>query len=235
MADIAAPAGSRASPSSRLVLAVAAGAFVLGGLVFVLAPRLEWTLGAIYIGIFVSTLVIHLACMVRWNPELIERRMFPGQGTKAWDIVWLVVNMPIWIAIFAVVVLEPQNRVAAVPGGAWLLGLVLYVPAWTLINWCVATNPFFEKTVRVQTDNGHHVIDSGPYTYVRHPGYLGFAGWLLSTPLLLGSASAFAPALLAVVGLVVRAALEDRMLHAELAGYADYAARVRFRLIPGVW
>jgi len=79
------------------------------------------------------------------------------------------------------------------------------------------------------------VIDTGPYAYVRHPGYVGFAGWLLSTPILLASAWTFAPALLTVAGLVIRTALEDRTLHAELPGYPEYAARVRFRLIPGIW
>ena len=79
------------------------------------------------------------------------------------------------------------------------------------------------------------MIDTGPYAYMRHPGYVGFSGWILSTPLLLSSPWAFVPALIAVGLLVVRTALEDRTLQAELPGYAEYATRVRFRLIPGVW
>jgi protein-S-isoprenylcysteine O-methyltransferase Ste14 len=89
--------------------------------------------------------------------------------------------------------------------------------------------------VRIQTERGHRVIDRGPYAWVRHPGYVGFAGWILSAPLLLGSAWAWAPAGLALAGLVIRTALEDRTLQAELPGYRDYAARVRFRLVPGLW
>ena len=99
----------------------------------------------------------------------------------------------------------------------------------------MVVNPFFEKAVRIQTNHRHRVIDKGPYAYIRHPGYAGFVGFIFSTPLLLASAWAFVPALIAVVLLVIRAALEDRMLHAELTGYTEYAARVRFRLIPGVW
>jgi protein-S-isoprenylcysteine O-methyltransferase Ste14 len=80
------------------------------------------------------------------------------------------------------------------------------------------------------------VIDTGPYAYIRHPGYVGFAvGWILPTPLLLASTGAFIPALIVVGLLVIRTAFEDRTLHAELPGYAEYATRVRFRLIPGVW
>ena len=79
------------------------------------------------------------------------------------------------------------------------------------------------------------MIDTGPYAHVRHPGYLGFVGWILATPLLLASAWALAPALLTITGILIRTALEDHTLHAELPGYSEYAARVRFRLIPGVW
>ncbi len=235
MADIETRAESQASTPTDLVLAVAAAAVVLAGLVLVLARRLEWTLGWIYVGIFAATLAINLACLLHWNPQLIEGRMFPGKGTKTWDIVWTVLNAPVWVAVFAVAVLDANDGVPRVPGGPWLLGLALFVPGWALINWSMVANPFFEKTVRIQSDRGHRVIDTGPYVYVRHPGYIGFSGWILSTPLLLASAWASVPALLVVAGLVICTALEDRMLQAGLPGYAEYAARVRFRLIPGVW
>jgi protein-S-isoprenylcysteine O-methyltransferase Ste14 len=80
-------------------------------------------------------------------------------------------------------------------------------------------NPFFEKTVRIQTEHEHRVIDTGPYAYVRHPGYVGFLAWILSTPLLLASVWSFLPALLAAASLVIRTVFEDRMLQAELDGY----------------
>lgn len=83
--------------------------------------------------------------------------------------------------------------------------------------------------------NEHRVIDTGPYAYVRHPGYVGFVGWIISTPLLLAWAWACMPALISVLLLVIRTALEDRTLRYELSGYEEYANRVCFRLIPGVW
>jgi len=236
MADVETRAGSQASmPTALVCLAVAAVLIVLAGLVFVLARRLDWTLGWIYVGIFVATLAINLACLLRWNPELIWRRIGLRKGTKTWDLVWSVLFAPVMIAIFVVAVLEARDEAWSAPGAAWLLGLAIFVPGWALATWSMVVNPFFEKTVRIQTDHGHRVIDAGPYAYVRHPGYVGFVGWILSTPLLLPSAWAFVPALLAVVCLVIRTALEDRTLHAELPGYAEYAARVRFRLIPGIW
>lgn len=99
----------------------------------------------------------------------------------------------------------------------------------------MGVNPFFERTVRIQTERGHRVIDNGPYRFVRHPGYLGIFGWSLTTPLLLGSWWAFLPALLSIIGIMIRTALEDRTLREELTRYEEYTSRVHFRLIPGIW
>ena len=236
MADVEKRTDSQTTMLKALIgLTVAAMVVVIVGLVFVLARRLGWTLGWIYVGIVVATLAINLACLLRWNPKLIRRRMRLGKFTKTWDKVWAVLFGLVMIAIYVVAVIEARDGVSSAPGAAWLLGLAIFVPGWALVTWSMVVNPFFEKTVRIQTDHGHRVIETGPYAYVRHPGYVGFAGWMLSTPLLLASAWAFVPALIAVIGFVIRTALEDRMLHAELPGYTEYAARIRFRLIPGVW
>jgi protein-S-isoprenylcysteine O-methyltransferase Ste14 len=236
MADVEKRTDSQATMPKVLVgLTVAAMVVVFTGFVFVLSRRLGWTLGWIYVGIVVATLTINLVCLLRWNPELIRRRMRLGKFTKTWDKVWAVLFVLVMIAIYVVAVIEARDGVSSAPGAAWLLGLAIFVPGWALVTWSMVVNPFFEKTVRIQTDHGHRVIETGPYAYVRHPGYVGFAGWMLSTPLLLASAWAFVPALIAVIGFVIRTALEDRMLHAELPGYIEYATRVRFRLIPGVW
>jgi protein-S-isoprenylcysteine O-methyltransferase Ste14 len=216
-------------------LTVAAIVIVFAGFVFMNASRLGWTLGWIYVGIVAATLAINLVCLRLWNPELIRRRMRVSKFSKTWDKVWAVMFGVAMIAIYVVAVMEARDRVSSAPGAAWLLGLAIFVPGWALAIWSMVVNPFFEKTVRIQTEHGHRVIDTGPYVYMRHPGYVGFAGWMLSTPLLLASIWAFVPALISVVLLVIRTALEDRTLHEELPGYAEYAARVRFRLIPGVW
>ena len=100
----------------------------------------------------------------------------------------------------------------------------------------MSVNTHFEKTVRIQHDRGHRVVDSGPYRIVRHPGYLGtIIGFVLATPLLLGSWWAFAPAVVAAAFLVVRTALEDRTLNKELDGYQTYTQNVRYHLLPGAW
>ncbi len=217
-------------------MAIVMAIFVLSVLGFVLARSLEWSLIGFYVAMMIVALVINFGCVLFWNPDLIKRRTFPGVGTKSWDIALLVVLFaPAMIAMFVVAVRETGDGVSGEPAAAWLLGLPLFVSGWALIIWCMVVNPFFEKTVRIQTDHQHRVIDTGPYAYVRHPGYVGFSAWILSTPLLLASVWSFLPALLAAAALVIRTVLEDRMLQAELAGYATYATQVRFRLIPGVW
>jgi protein-S-isoprenylcysteine O-methyltransferase Ste14 len=222
-------------PAALVGLAVAAMGVIFAALLFLPAGRLDWPLGWIYVGIIVAYACISWACLLRWNPELIERRMRFGEGTKTWDKVWAVLFAPVLPAVYVVAGLEARDGVSSLPGAVWPVGLVIFVAGSAMLTWSMVVNPFFEKTVRIQTDRGHRVIDTGPYSYVRHPGYVGFTGWILSAPLLLASAWAFVPALLAVVGIVIRTALEDRTLHAELPGYPEYAARVRSRLIPGVW
>ena len=217
-------------------VAVALGlGFVLAGGVFVLAHRFGWTVGWIYVSWMIGGLVLNLVCLLTWNPALIARRAWPGPGTKRWDVVWSVASTPVWIALFVVAALELRAGPPRVPGPLWLLGIALLIPGWAIILSSMVVNPFFEKTVRIQTERGHRVIDTGPYARVRHPGYVGFAAWLLATPLLLACRWAWIPAALGVASLWIRTVLEDRTLRAELAGYDAYATRVRFRWIPGVW
>ena len=223
--------------SLLIVLAIIALCVVTGGLFFVVAQQTGWTLGWIYLGLCATSMLIHLVCVLLFNPVVLARRIFPGAGTKGWDIVWSVIFIAILISFYFVARYE-LNSLSRNPGPhgiTWLIGASIFIFGSVIVTWAMIVNPFFEKTVRIQTDHGHHVVDSGPYVHVRHPGYVGFSAFLLSTPLLLASAWTLFPALIAVVALVIRTVLEDRMLRAELPGYADYANRVRFRLIPGIW
>ena len=138
-------------------------------------------------------------------------------------------------SIFVVAHLDILTGSALLPRSVRPVGLVLFLLGGGLFLRAMGENPFFEKTVRIQRERDHRVIDTGPYRTVRHPGYVGMIAWLLSFPLLLTSTWAFLPVGLAVVCLLVRTALEDRTLRSKLPGYAAYSARVRSRLLPGVW
>lgn len=143
-------------------LTVAALVVVFAGFVFMNASRLGWTPSWIYVGIVAATLAINLICLRLWNPELIRRRMRVSKFSKTWDKVWAVLFGVAMIAIYVVAVIEARDRIPSAPGAAWLLGLAIFIPGWALTIWSMIVNPFFEKTVRIQTDHGHRVIDTGP-------------------------------------------------------------------------
>ncbi len=220
----------------RTVVGSVVGFGLLVAILFWPAGRPDWPAGWSFIALLLVSSVAQFVYVRRVNPDVIEHRMRFGPGTKRWDIVWSVVFAPLFAAIFVVAGLDAVRfGWTSMSGGFWPAGLLLFVVGSWLFAWPMAVNPFFEKNVRIQTERGHRVIDTGPYAWVRHPGYVGFTGWCLSVPLLLGSWWAFVPAVLTVVSLVVRTALEDATLRAELGGYEEYAGRVRYRLVPGVW
>jgi len=109
------------------------------------------------------------------------------------------------------------------------------VAGYALGSYALIENAYFSGVVRIQADRGQHVVSSGPYRWLRHPGYAGTLLAYLATPFLLDSAWALLPALFLAAVLILRTRLEDQTLQAELDGYRDYAQRVRYRLLPGVW
>lgn len=116
-----------------------------------------------------------------------------------------------------------------------IAALVVILAGYALGSYALMENRFFSGMVRIQTDRGHQVVSSGPYRWLRHPGYAGALLSYVATPFFLDSQWAFLAVLFLLIVLVVRTALEDRFLQNELPGYRDYARRVRFRLLPGVW
>ena len=212
------------------------GVSVFLPVIFWPAGSWAWFQGWLYFVLIALNFLANFVYLWRVNRELIMYRMRVGPGTKIWDWIWTACFGPLFLSIYVVAGFDAVRfGWTDMSPTWWWLGLLLHVPGAVLFVWSMGVNPFFEKTVRIQTERGHRVIDSGPYAFVRHPGYLGFIGWGLSVPFLLGSWWALLPAVLSVVGIIVRTALEDRTLAAELSGYTAYAERVRYRLLPNVW
>jgi len=205
-------------------------------LLFVLVRQSGEVLGQTYLVLYALHLVALIVIVQIWNPALIVRRM-RSPIEKGWDAIFTITVTAMLIAMVVVARHDLLTRDADLSplGLYWLIGLCIFVFGWAILIWSMAMNPFFESYVRIQTNHGHHVIDSGPYAYVRHPGYIGFSALLLSTPILLASVWTALPSIIAVSALVTRTALEDRMLQSDLPGYREYAGRIRYRLIPGVW
>jgi protein-S-isoprenylcysteine O-methyltransferase Ste14 len=114
-------------------------------------------------------------------------------------------------------------------------GVAMFIAANVLISWPMMSNPFFSSHFRVQTERGHEVAAGGPYALVRHPGYAGMILGNIAVPVLLGSAAALPAGIANACLVMLRTSLEDRALQTELPGYADYAGKVRYRLVPFLW
>ncbi|WJG09424.1 isoprenylcysteine carboxylmethyltransferase family protein [Aliiglaciecola sp. LCG003] len=159
------------------------------------------------------------------------------QSAKAWDKV-LAPLMAVSIGFPMVIVAGLDHRYNWSPEfPLWLMviGFILISLGYAYAVWALAENRFFSSVVRIQTDRGHVVCDSGPYQFVRHPGYAGNVVALFGIVLALGSVWTLIPTVVALIITVIRTALEDQTLHEELPGYRDYARRVRYRLIPWIY
>ena len=213
------------------------GFIVLVALFLWIAGSLYWVAGWLYIGLL--TCCHSISALYLWdkNPEMIKSRAKIGKGTKTWDKIVLSLFGTMYLAIVIVAALDAGRfRTSEMPFWLWPVGATMYCFFLMVTTWAMAVNPFFEKTVRIQHDREHRVIDSGPYRFVRHPGYIAtIIGFIFATPFLLGSWWSFVPAVIAAASLIVRTYLEDRTLQNELPGYAHYAQRVCHRLIPGIW
>ena len=131
--------------------------------------------------------------------------------------------------------IERRLHASAIPLFLQALGLAMYLASTAFIMWVFRENSFAAPVVKVQTERGHRVIDTGPYAWVRHPMYGGVTLFFVGVPLLIGSWWGVAMAPLFVILFAIRARIEERALVAGLPGYADYMARVRYRLLPGIW
>ncbi|WP_321473239.1 isoprenylcysteine carboxylmethyltransferase family protein [uncultured Paludibaculum sp.] len=199
--------------------------------------RGDWYRAWLYVVLKLAAQMVVGRMILRSNPDLLVERSRMQKGTKSWDkllavLVALVGPMSMWI----VAALEARwIWPLRVDVGYSTAGFAVCLLGILLTAWAMISNRFFAATVRIQADRGQVVVDQGPYRYVRHPGYTGALAFTLASPFALGSWYALIPAVFTFVVLAVRTALEDRTLKAELAGYAEYANRVRSRLIPWVW
>jgi protein-S-isoprenylcysteine O-methyltransferase Ste14 len=159
------------------------------------------------------------------------------QNAKTWDKV-LAPLMAVSIGFPMVIVAGLDHRYNWSPEfPLWLIvvGFILISLGYAFAVWALAENRFFFSVVLIETDRGHVVCDSGPYRFVRHPGYAGTILSLFGIVLALGSVWTLIPAALASIITVIRTVLEDQALREELPGYLAYARRVPYRLINGIY
>ena len=209
---------------------------ILGASLFLAAGRMDWRLGWIFLGVIIAGQTATTLMLLATNPTLLGERAWIQKGSKFWDKVIVSLSEAGWVAMVIVAGLDARFGWSPRLGAAIsVTGLALMVLGYAVFLWAMDSNRFFSSFVRIQTDRGHSVATGGPYRYVRHPGYVGALLTYLASPLALAALWTFIPAALMLMLFIFRTALEDRTLQVELTGYAAYARRVRFRLLPGVW
>jgi protein-S-isoprenylcysteine O-methyltransferase Ste14 len=203
------------------------------------AGTLDWPMAWLYIVLTVASFAISRLIVWRKNPDLLRERgrSMSHEDTASFDrilapllalvgpaLIGLVAGFAIrfgWIPVFSPLV-------------KWI-GVGFFVLGYVIGSWALVSNRFFSGVVRIQKERGHHVVSTGPYVMVRHPGYLGAGISYFGMVLMLGSPWAFIPLIFELIVVVVRTGLEDKLLQTELPGYTEYAQQTRFRLVPGIW
>ncbi len=214
---------------------IIAEVLLFGACLFGAAGSLSWPMGWAVLGIYSLP---KAAALVFLDPELIRERTAPGPGVDRGDAVLATLGvLALYPATFAVAGLDAVRSGPALPmpQSYQVAALLVSALGYGFAYWAVFSNPFFATFVRIQEDRGHSVVSSGPYALVRHPGYSGVLLAHLALPFALGSIWALLPSVLATLLFIARTSREDRTLGKLLVGYREYQARVRWRLLPGVW
>jgi protein-S-isoprenylcysteine O-methyltransferase Ste14 len=212
------------------------GTFLAFLFIFISAGHIKYWQGWIYISISLLTTITSLLFM-QIDTELINERSKPGEGTKKWDKLILAISFLAFILMSITAGLDSGRFQWSPPFHSYIyiIGIILTIIGQILFFIAQKQNKFFSSVVRIQSDRGHVVCDTGLYRIVRHPAYLGLIISTIGFPLLFGSLWSIIPSFIAIVLHLIRIYLEDITLINELKGYTEYAKKTRFKLIPGVW
>lgn len=221
---------------SRAIVASYVGVVLYASVIFIAAGKLAYWQAWLYLTLaLIGTTLTH--ALAKPGSDIATERVSGAREGEAWDKRLLGVSFAVSIVMFVVAGLDSGRFgwSGEVPLLVTVAGVILMLLGQTLFAVARRQNDFFSSTVRIQTERGHHVVDTGLYRHVRHPGYLGMLISLLAFPLVLNSYWSFIPAVVGAAVLILRTALEDRYLMGQLPGYSEYATRTRWRLIPRVF
>jgi protein-S-isoprenylcysteine O-methyltransferase Ste14 len=224
--------------ATRALLETTAFYIVFGVVLFTVAGDWTWPQAWVFLGeseILSGAIIVWLAAV---DPALLRSRMamrFHADQTR-WDRVFMAAAFSSFILWLVLIPLDARRfRWSRVPLWAEVVGAVLIALCMILVCWVFRYNSFAAPQVRIQQDRGQHVVTGGPYRIVRHPMYADALFYFIGAPLLLGSWWGLLPVPFFMIAFGIRAVREERVLRQALQGYDDYANRVRFRLLPGVW
>jgi protein-S-isoprenylcysteine O-methyltransferase Ste14 len=222
---------------ARLLLQNLIWIVAIGALLFGSAGTLHWPAAWVLLATMAILGLGSGLWLARADPALLAERMRPmmQNDQPAADKKFMVVFGCAALAWLIVIGLDARYHASDVPMALQVLGWAMLVLCVGVMMWVMRENSFAAPVVKLQTERGHRVVSTGPYTWVRHPMYSGTALFFVGVPLLLGSWLGVAMSPLFIVLFAIRASIEERALIAGLPGYAAYTARVRYRLVPGLW
>lgn len=205
-------------------------------ILFLSSGRLDWARAWVFIGLYLLGMVVNASLLLHYSPETIAERA-EARGMKTWDkMVGGLFGIMYFIVMLLVAGLDVRfGWTGQFPLALHIAGTVAFALGFALLIWSMVSNAYFSTVVRVEEDRGQAVCDTGPYRFVRHPGYIGAIVHSLVVPLILGSWWALIPGALAALLMIARTALEDKTLQEELDGYKEYGGQVCYRLLPGIW
>jgi protein-S-isoprenylcysteine O-methyltransferase Ste14 len=209
----------------------------MGALLFVPAGTLQWPAAWVFLATIAILGVAGGLWLARTDPALLAERLRPmmQKDQPAADKKFMLAFGVVALIWFLAIGLDQRYHGSEVPLALQALGWAMLVLSTAFIMWVMRENSFAAPVVKLQSERGHRVVSTGPYAWVRHPMYSAIVLFFVGAPLLLGSWWGVAMSPLFIVLFAIRARIEERALLAGLPGYADYMARVRYRLVPGLW
>ena len=205
-------------------------------ILFISAGRFNYWQGLVYGSIGLVMMLLSYT-VLQLDAELLKERSKPGENTKKWDKNILGLSFLATLLMYIVAGLDSGRYHCSpeFPPSLYVAGIILTASGQLLFLIAQKQNRFFSSTVRIQTDRGHSVCDTGLYKVVRHPAYLGSMIQAAGFPFLFGSLWSLLPVCFMIILLIVRTSLEDKTLKNELEGYPEYSEKIRFKIIPYVW
>lgn len=222
--------------TSQYIIKHLAGTFLYFLILFISAGHIDYWQGWIYVIIGLAMFTVSYT-VLRVDTELLNERSKPGGGTKKWDKLLLGLSFLIMIIMFITAGLDSgrYHWSSDLPWSLYVLGIILTIVGQLLFLIAQKQNKFFSSTVRIQTERGHIVCETGLYKVVRHPAYLGNIIQTLGFPLLFDSLWSIIPVSILILLFLIRTSLEDKTLINELNGYREYTHKTRYRIIPYLW
>ena len=222
----------------KVVIQMLLVVFVAPCIPLIISDQWNWWQAWAYAVVSILTFIISRILVNRHHPDLIAERarFMEAKDTKPWD---KVLAPLLGVGSILVVVVAGLDKYYGWTHASSLtvnlIALFGILFGYAFSSWALIENRFFSGTVRIQTERGHDVVSTGPYRIVRHPGYAGGLFGYFFIPLLLDSYWAWIPTILLCIVMIIRTALEDKTLQAELPGYKEFSQKTKYRLFPGIW